>query len=302
VNVYLKAMRLERWPRSFAIFIGSASFFFLNRDFLFSKGVFWLVSNATAAFLLTWAISTANYIINEIVDVPYDMHHPTKKNRPLVKGEIKKNPFLLYGIILTVFSLSLAFTFFSRPFFLSLALLLVAGFIYNIKPIRTKDVPFLDSISESANNPIRFLIGWFAFSQSNTFPPILLLLCWWAFGNLLMESKRLSELRFLKEKAGDYRASLKKYREKSLILNMALSAAISFATYIYFAVIFKLQSFIYFSPLIFLYFLLIFIKTLREKEVMEEPERLMRDFRFSIYTFFLILLFFLSFFVDKVGQ
>ena len=48
---------------------------------------------AAAAFLLTWGISTANYIVNEIVDLAFDIHHPTKRLRPLVQGEIKKGPF-----------------------------------------------------------------------------------------------------------------------------------------------------------------------------------------------------------------
>ena len=209
MNAYIRAMRLSRWPRSLAIFVGSASFFFLYRDFLLSTDVKWLFSQGLFAFLLTWAISTANYIINEIVDAPYDVHHPTKRNRPLVKGEIKRSPFLFMGIILSLVSLILAYTYFNPPFFFSLLALLVAGFVYNIKPVRTKDIPFLDSISESANNPIRFLIGWFAFSPLVIWPPLSLLLCWWAFGNFLMIAKRLSEFRFLKDKAGHYRNSLK---------------------------------------------------------------------------------------------
>ena len=34
MTAYFRAMRLERWPRSLAIFVGSAAFFLLNRDSL----------------------------------------------------------------------------------------------------------------------------------------------------------------------------------------------------------------------------------------------------------------------------
>jgi 4-hydroxybenzoate polyprenyltransferase len=301
MNSYIKAMRLERWPRSLAIFSGIAAFFFLHRETVSSFSVFDFAWRSLLAFLLTWAISTANYIINEIADAPFDIHHPSKRNRPLVKGEIKKIPFLLYGIILSIISLALAYFLFSLPFFFSLLLLLLAGFLYNIKPFRTKDVPFLDSISESANNPIRFLIGWFSFSSPHLFPPLSLLLCWWIFGNFLMISKRLSEFRLLKDKAVNYRLSLSKYTTRSLILGIVLSALFFFIGYFVFAFQYKLESFIYLSPLVFFYFFLFFWKTLKEKEVMEEPERLLKHPKFTIYTFLLILLFFLTYFFDTIG-
>jgi len=291
MNAYIRAMRLGRWPRSLAIFAGSAAFFFLNLDFFKSFSLLWVVSQFVLSFLLTWAISTANYVINEIADAPFDIHHPTKRHRPLVMGEIKKTPFLCVGIILAVVSLLIAFALFSRPFFLSLFALLLAGFIYNIKPVRTKDIPFLDSISESANNPIRFFIGWFVLSSSQGLPPVSLLLSWWAFGNFLMVAKRLSEFRFLKERAGDYRSPLRRYSKKSLFFGVISSVVVFFAAYFYFAACFKLQFFIYLSPFLFFYFFLIFRKTLREDEVMEEPERLLMHPLFAIYTLFLLLVF-----------
>lgn len=302
MNPYFKAMRLGRWPRSLAIFSGIVAFFFLNRETVSTTSVLSFAGKSLFVFLLTWAISTANYIINEIADAPFDIHHPSKRHRPLVKGKIKKTPFLLYGIILSLISLALAYLFFSPPFFLSLFSLLFAGFLYNIKPIRTKDVPFLDSISESANNPIRFLIGWFAFSSPHIFPPLSLLLSWWVFGNFLMISKRLSEFRLLKDKAENYRSSLSKYTTKSLIFGIALSALFFFIGYFVFAFSYKLESFIYLFPLVFFYFFLIFWKTLREKEAMEEPERLLKQPKFTIYTFLLVLLFSLTYFVDTIGK
>jgi len=302
MNPYLKAMRLERWPRSLAIFSGVAAFFFLHREMISSTSVLFFGSKCLFAFFLTWAISTVNYIINEIADAPFDIHHPSKRHRPLIKGEIEKNSFLLFGIILSFLSLVPAYLFFSFLFFLALFVLLIAGFLYNIKPVRTKDIPFLDSISESANNPIRFLIGWFAFSSPHLFPPLSLLLSWWIFGNFLMISKRLSEFRLLKDKAENYRSSLSRYTTKSLTFGISLSAFFFFVGYFVFAYSYKLQSFFYFSPFVFFYFFLIFWKTLKEQEAMEEPERLLKHLKFTIYTFFLVLLFSLSYFIDKLGQ
>jgi 4-hydroxybenzoate polyprenyltransferase len=302
MNSYLKALRPERWPRSLAIFVGTASFFLLFREQMAIYDLNEILLKCLLIFILTWAISTANYVTNEIVDAPFDIHHPTKKNRPLIKGEIKPMPFLFLGIILSLSSLTTAFLLFNKAFFISLLALLAAGFIYNLKPIRTKDIPFLDSISESANNPIRFLIGWFAFASAETLPPLSLLLCWWAFGNFLMIAKRLSEYRFLKENAGNYRASLKKYSKRSLVLGLGISVIFFFFFFFYFAVSFKLQSFYYLSPLLLIYFMIFFKHTLQKREVMEEPERLLKNPLFASYTLLIGIIFFIAFLLDKIGQ
>jgi 4-hydroxybenzoate polyprenyltransferase len=300
MNAYVRAMRLGRWPRSLAIFVGSAAFFFLHRENLAAADPLQIGLRCGIIFLLTWAISTANYIINEIADVPYDVHHPTKRNRPLLQGEIHQGVFLLAGLAISLSSLLIAWNFFSRPFFFSLLALLLAGFIYNIKPVRTKDIPFLDSISESANNPVRFLIGWFAFASPGIFPPWTLLLCWWSFGNFLMVAKRLSEFRLLRDKAGNYRRSLNRYTKTSLLSGMAISAIAFFVTYFLFAVEVKLQSFLYLAPLVIVYFFIFFRKTLKEKEVMEEPEQLLMHPAFAAYTLMMTVAYFIAFLLDSV--
>jgi len=301
IKPYFKAMRLERWPRSLAIFVGTGSFFFLHSEALHQIPLGQLILNSLLAFALTWGISTANYIINEIVDAPYDIHHPTKRLRPYVKGEVQPLIFLSLQIFLTVSSLMAAYFLFPVAFFFSLLILLFAGFVYNIKPIRTKDIPFLDSVSESANNPIRFLIGWFAFAPSDLWPPLSLLLAWWAFGNFLMVAKRLSEFRFLKDKASMYRASLKKYTRTNLLVGMIISIVIFYLCFFIFAQQYQLQSFIFLGLVIVLFAAVIFKKTLQEKEVMEEPERLIQDKRFLILLLLIVAGFVVAILFDHVG-
>ncbi len=302
MNAYLRALRLERWPRSLAIFIGTAVFVFLHREDAAAFAVGALVWRLAAAFLLTWGISTANYVLNEIVDRPYDVHHPTKRLRPLVNGEIKQGPFALIGLALSAASLGTAVLLFDRTFFLSLFSLLIAGVVYNVRPIRAKDIPFIDSISESVNNPIRFMIGWAAVAVNGELPPPSVLVCWWAFGNFLMVAKRLSEFRFLKDKAGEYRVSHRKYSRTSLVAGMSASAAICLLAFLYFAWTYGLQSFFGIAPFLLVFFGLIFRKTLREAEVMEEPEKLFVRPKYAIYALFLVALFALAFLKDAVGR
>ncbi|MFZ2053160.1 MAG: UbiA family prenyltransferase [Candidatus Aminicenantales bacterium] len=297
MTAYLQALRLERWPRSAAIFLGTAAFFFLHRDFVSFLTVPEIAFRVVLSFLLTWAISTANYVVNEIVDAPTDIHHPVKRDRPLIQGRIKKGSFILLGLGLTATGLSLSIAFFSHSFILSLLALLGAGFIYNVKPVRTKDIPFLDSISESANNPIRFLIGWYAFAPAHLFPPLSLLLAWWSFGNFLMTAKRLSEFRLLRDKAADYRLSHKRYSRNLLLFGMVVSAAVFLASGLFFLLSSRLFRFLVVLPIILLYILLFFLKTLKEKEVMEEPESLLHNPLIALLTLVLVVVFALSFFL-----
>jgi 4-hydroxybenzoate polyprenyltransferase len=297
VTAYLRGLRLERWPRSAAIILGSAAFFFLHRESWRSFKPLDAAFLLAMAFLLTWAISTANYVVNEIVDAPFDAHHPAKRHRPLVQGEIKTIPFAILGLVLTAGSLALAVIFFSRSFVLALLSLLIAGFIYNVRPVRTKDIPFLDAISESANNPIRFLIGWYAFAPRNSFPPLSLLLAWWSFGNFLMTAKRLSEFRLLRDKAADYRLSHKRYSRNLLLFGMVASAAVFLTSFLTSALSLRLYRTVFIFPLLVLYLVLFFRKTLEEKEVMEEPESLLHSPPIAVLTLILAGLFALSVFL-----
>jgi len=302
MNAYLRALRLERWPRSLAIFIGTAVFVFLHREEAATFSALEIAWRLAAAFLLTWGISTANYVLNEIVDRPFDVHHPTKRLRPLVSGEIRQGPFAVIGLVLAAVCLGAAGLLFDRTLFLGLFSLLVAGVIYNVRPIRAKDIPFFDSISESVNNPIRFMIGWSALAATGEMPPLSVLVCWWAFGNFLMIAKRLSEFRFLKDKAGEYRVSHRKYTRTSLVAGMSGSAAICLLAFLYFAWDFRLQSFYAIAPFLLFFFGLIFRKTLREAEVMEEPEKLFIRPKYALYAILLVALFVFAFFKDAVGR
>ena len=49
------------------------------------------------------------------------------------------------------------------------------GILYNVEPIRTKDRAYVDVLSESINNPLRFLLGWSAI-VSDVLPPSSVLL------------------------------------------------------------------------------------------------------------------------------
>ena len=77
---------------------------------------------------------------------------------------------------------------------LTVVALLTMGVAYNARPVRSKDRAYLDVLSEAVNNPLRFLLGWFALAPY-VLPPLSALLAYWMGGAFLMAIKRYSEYR-----------------------------------------------------------------------------------------------------------
>jgi 4-hydroxybenzoate polyprenyltransferase len=294
-NLYVDSLRLERWPRSLAIIPGFIAVFVLNPQWVNPIGDFNLVIKLVLAFILTLFISAANYIVNEITDAPHDAFHPSKKHRPLVNNQISSKVLMVLWLLLVIISIGCAYIVYKNiAFLLSLLALLVAGILYNVPPIRMKDIPFLDSTLESANNPIRFLIGWHI--VTTIFPPVSLLLAWWAFGNFLMVGKRVAEKKFLtEEESSGYRLSLKKYKLKHLVLFMHSNAFIFIAAFCWFALESKLNSFLFAIPFILVYLIMFMKKSLQDIEGSEEPEKLLKNPYFAFYTLFLVVIFILAY-------
>lgn len=294
LNLYLSCLRLERWPRSLAIFPGFVAVFVVRPD-LYPGGLMRadVLLKLALAFVLTWLVSTANYIVNEITDAPFDAYHPGKRHRPLVQKEISWKGLMILWLFLVLVSGGLSFILYRPEFLLALVSLLAAGVLYNVKPVRVKDVPYLDSTLESANNPIRFLIGWYVIEA--VFPPVSLLLCWWAFGNFLMVGKRVAEKKFLsEEESAGYRLSLKKYTIPGLVRFMGFNALLFLAMFSLFAFRYRLKILLYSLPLIVFYLVIFMVKAVQDRDTAEEPERLLRNPYFALYTVFLVWIFILA--------
>ncbi|HOW45525.1 MAG TPA: UbiA family prenyltransferase [Candidatus Aminicenantes bacterium] len=293
-SLYLASLRLDRWPRSTAIAAGTAAVFLAEPE-RFPAGLnAGLGLRLLLAFILTWMASTANYIVNEITDAPYDAHHPRKKDRPLVAKEISVPVLLGVWALLTAAALGIAWHAFSAALVWSLGALLAAGILYNVPPLRVKDVPFLDSTLESANNPIRFLVGWYVLASS--FPPLSLLAAWWAFGNFLMIGKRVAEKKFLSaEEAALYRRSLARCSSGALVAFMTANGLAFLAMFIVFSVRSGLGTFLYALPFIVFYLVIFMFKSIQDRDAAEEPEKQLRNPYFALYTLFLVAIFAIAF-------
>ena len=213
---YVRIARIDHWFKNIFIIPG-IMFALLAEPSLWQPDLLWMLPVAMLAACLA---ASSNYVINEILDAPHDRLHPDKKTRPVAGGKVNVSVAKALWVILGVISLLLGFAL-NTLLGLSLLALLIAGLFYNLPPIRTKDLPYLDAISEALNNPIRMAIGWCATGCERE-PPISLLLSYWALGAFLMAVKRLAEYRHLADaqQAAAYRPSFKHYNEPRLLVSI----------------------------------------------------------------------------------
>lgn len=216
VSPYVSIARVDHWNKNVFMALGVVLAYFCHPD-VFTA---WTVVSLLVAVLATCLIASSNYVLNEVLDAPTDRSHPLKKHRPIPSGLVKLPLAYAEWIGLGVVGLGLAWLI-NVPFFLSGAWLLVMGLIYNVPPVRAKELPYIDVLTESINNPIRLLLGWFAVSAGE-FPPVSLLLSYWFVGAFFMASKRFSEYRMISDKAaaGAYRKSFRYYDEQKLLISM----------------------------------------------------------------------------------
>jgi decaprenyl-phosphate phosphoribosyltransferase len=96
----------------------------------------------------------------------------------------------------------------------------IMGCIYNIPPLRSKDLPYLDVLSEAVNNLYACLRGGSSLT-SQPFPASLLL-SYWMVGSYFMAIKRYAELRNIVNRAQAIacRKSFAFYTEERLLVSI----------------------------------------------------------------------------------
>jgi len=249
------------------------------------------------AILATCLVASSNYVLNEILDGPTDRAHPIKRTRPIPAGLVNIPIAYLEWLVLAAAGISLGLLV-SVPFTIAAAALWVMGTLYNVPPIRTKELPYLDVITESVNNPIRLLLGWFALIDDR-FPPVSLLIAYWALGAFFMATKRFAELRSIgdRDHAARYRRSFAHYTEDRLLVSMFFYVAAC----AFFGGVFIVRSkleLILCVPLLagmFAYYLRL---GLRPESPVQHPERLHRERGFFLYTLVTFAIFVLLMFTQ----
>jgi 4-hydroxybenzoate polyprenyltransferase len=221
------------------------------------------------------AVASSNYVLNELLDAPFDRMHPTKCLRPAACRSISVPLAYVQWLTCAAIGFALAAAV-SKFLLLSVVGLWVMGCLYNIPPVRTKDVPYLDVLSESINNPIRLLVGWYIVTSA-VIPPVSLLIAYWMLGAYFMALKRFSEYRQIgRDSAMKYRQSFEFYTEQSLLTSVLFYATTAMLFFGAFIMRYRMEmvfAFPFIALLMADYFKLSFV----EDSPVQNPEKLYRE-------------------------
>ena len=177
---------------------------------------------AAGLFAALSACASGTYLLNDLVDLPYDRRHATKRHRPLAAGKISRLPALVIGAALAAGGLALAL-WLSIPAGLYVLLYLLVTIAYSLS---LKRKIFADVIVLAVLFTIRVVAGGVA--TSIPLSPAFLSFSIFVFLTLAI-IKRLSELHTLRA-AGVTEAGGRAYVSEDLIVLAGLGAASSFAS------------------------------------------------------------------------
>ena len=245
-----------------------------------------VLAHAVVGLASLCLVASANYTINEYLDAEFDRFHPTKKDRAGAQGLLKRRWVAVQYVLLILVGMALAILV-NENFAIMSFVLLVMGVIYNVKPFRTKDRPYLDVLSESINNPLRLLLGWFVVVSSG-YPPSSTMLAYWMGGCFLMGIKRYAEFRSIGDSdiAGRYRKSFLYYNEDSLLVSAFFYAICSSFFLAVFLIKYRVELILTFPLLagMFSWYLAI---GLQKNSAAQAPERLFLERRFIGFVAFI---------------
>jgi 4-hydroxybenzoate polyprenyltransferase len=288
---YISIARPDHWLKNVFMLIGVVLACFYKPALIASFDV----GRLALAFLATCLVASSNYVLNEILDAATDANHPEKSNRPIPSGRVRLPLAYCEWLLLAAVGLALAWMV-NVPFLLTAASLWIMGLIYNVPPVRSKELPYVDVLSESINNPLRLVLGWFVVSAI-TVPPLSLLIAYWMVGAFFMASKRFSEYRTIndKQRAAAYRKSFRFYDDNRLLVSMFFYASAAAMFLGIFIIRYHLEL-ILSIPLIAGFFAMYLRVALKEDSAAQAPERLFKEVGLMVYlcvcvTVFVLLMF-----------
>ncbi|MEN6371785.1 MAG: decaprenyl-phosphate phosphoribosyltransferase [Armatimonadota bacterium] len=196
ISALLRSMRPKQWSKNLLVFAGYL--FTIEKS---PSGDFWRVLLAFALFCM---ISGAVYIMNDVMDIEKDRHHPVKCKRPLASGQVSIGTALTFALFLAAVAFIAGFRL-NLYFGLSIVAYLLLNFAYTF---RFKHVVILDLLILAGGFVIRAVAGAVAI---NVVISPWLLLCTTLLALFLGLAKRRHEIIILEGDAVNHRKILNEY-------------------------------------------------------------------------------------------
>ncbi|MBN1402026.1 MAG: decaprenyl-phosphate phosphoribosyltransferase [Anaerolineae bacterium] len=213
----LKAMRPKQWAKNVFVFAGV---FFDGKIFDLN-----MLLRSVAAFAIFCLLSSAIYLVNDLVDMDKDRLHPTKRNRPLASGTLPPGVAIVAASIMLIVCLPLAFIM-NSGFGLIATIYSLVMVLYSFK---LKHIVIIDVMTIAAGFVLRVLGGTTAVPVSRFSP--WLYVCTTLLALFIAVNRRSHELALLEEKANHHRASLEDYTPEFLNDMTSLVTATALVAY-----------------------------------------------------------------------
>jgi 4-hydroxybenzoate polyprenyltransferase len=226
----LKTMRPRQWPKNGFVF---AALLFDSQLRLTELDT---VGRVMVAFLLFCVMSSAVYLMNDLIDIESDRAHPRKRNRPLPSGELSpavaRAAFLLLAIGGLAASAALDLRWNTR-----LSLVLLAYLLLQVAyTLKLKHVVLLDVFAVAGGFVLR-VAGGVAVITVTRFSPWLYV-CAGLLALFMALGKRRHELLLLGANAASHRAILDEYNldlVDRLLGTVTTSAVVAYSLYTFLA-------------------------------------------------------------------
>jgi len=143
----LKSMRPKQWAKN--VFVFAALVF--DRQ-LTNPGA---LLPTFIGFILFCLLSSAVYLINDVVDIEADKKHPKKRNRPIASGHLPKQIAIAVAVIIVIITLPVGYL-------LSPTFALVAGIYFFLNLAYSqwlKHIPLIDVLVIAAGFVLRVVSG-----------------------------------------------------------------------------------------------------------------------------------------------
>lgn len=213
VTALFRAMRPNQWIKNLVVFVP----IIFNGE-LFNPSAFIL---SFITFVIFCMMSSASYLLNDIIDLPFDRQHPIKKMRPIASGElpIADATFALFILVLVSITLALSLR-------ISLGIVVTLFFLTHVLyTFYLKQYTLFDIFTIAVSFMLRLLGGEII---SGYHVPIWLWLTTFFFALFIASVKRHSE--FVNQ-GTKTRAVLAKYSNELLLFLVTSFSVLSIVSY-----------------------------------------------------------------------
>ncbi len=278
----IKLLRPNQWYKNLVIFFA----------IIFSKNVFdfGLLKITFLGFVMLIIISSANYILNDLVDMEKDKINPEKKKRPLASGNVSIGlALVLFFILLNVGLISSYF--FNTSFFYIVLGLFVISTLYTFY---FKHLILVDLIAISSNFVLRAIAGAVIIG---VFVSPWLILGIFFFALFLVTGKRYGELNYLEENASKHRKILGEYTKEFLVSLFNIFTGVLILIFALYTFSSEHGNLIWTLPLFIYIILRYYYLILSNNKIIRHPEKAFSDMPLLISVILFLLLGFILIFI-----